>query len=133
MYIVFIIGTAGSGKSLLTASFTEWLKMSKQKVTTINLDPGVITLPYSPDIDVRDYVSIGELMEKHGLGPNGALVMAADLIAEETDTIAEEIENENPDMVIVDTPGQMELFAFRASGPYIVSELTKEPKANLFV
>ena len=91
MYIVFIIGTAGSGKSLLTASFTEWLKMSKQKVTTINLDPGVITLPYSPDIDVRDYVSIGELMEKHGLGPNGALVMAADLIAEETDTIAEEI------------------------------------------
>lgn len=133
MYIVFIIGTAGSGKSLLTASFTEWLKMSKQKVTTINLDPGVITLPYSPDIDVRDYVSVGELMEKHGLGPNGALVMAADLIAEETDTIAEEIENENPDMAIVDTPGQMELFAFRASGPYIVSELTKEPKALIYL
>jgi len=133
MYIVFIIGTAGSGKSLLTASFTEWLKMAKQKVIAVNLDPGVVTLPYSPDIDVRDYVSVGELMEKHGLGPNGALVMAADLIAEETDTIAEEIENESPDMVIVDTPGQMELFAFRASGPYIVSELTKDPKAIIYL
>ena len=133
MYIVFIVGTAGSGKSLLTASYTEWLKTSKQKVTTLNLDPGVVTLPYSPDIDVRDYVSIGELMEKHGLGPNGALVMAADLIAEETDSIAEEIENEGPDVVIVDTPGQMELFAFRASGPYIVSELTKEPKALVYL
>jgi len=133
MYIVFIVGTAGSGKSLLTASFTEWLKLAKQKVIAVNLDPGVVTLPYSPDIDVRDYVSVGELMEKHGLGPNGALVMAADLIAEETDTIAEEIENESPDMVIVDTPGQMELFAFRASGPYIVSELTKDPKALVYL
>lgn len=133
MYVVFIVGTAGSGKTLLTAAFTDWLKMAKQKVITVNLDPGVVTLPYSPDIDVRDYVSIGELMERHGLGPNGALVMAADLIAEETDAIAEEIENEGPDMVIVDTPGQMELFAFRASGPYIVSELTKDPKAIVYL
>lgn len=133
MFFVFIVGTAGSGKSLLTASFTEWLKMAKQKVIAVNLDPGVVTLPYSPDVDVRDYVSLGEIMEKHGLGPNGALVMAADLIAEETETIAEEIENENPDMVIVDTPGQMELFAFRASGPYIVSELTKDPKALVYL
>lgn len=133
MYIVFIVGTAGSGKSLLTAAYSEWLKMAKQKVIAVNLDPGALTLPYSPDIDVRDYVSLRELMEKHGLGPNGALVMAADLIAEETDTIAEEIENESPDMVIVDTPGQMELFAFRASGPYIVSELTKDPKALVYL
>ena len=34
---------------------------------------------------------------------------------------------------MVDTPGQMELFAFRASGPYIVSELTKEPKALIYL
>jgi len=133
MYIVFIVGTAGSGKSLLTASYSDWLKMSKQKVTTVNLDPGVVTMPYTPDIDIRDYVNIENLMKEHELGPNGALVMAADLIAEETGTIAEEIEDENPDMVIVDTPGQMELFAFRASGPYIVSELTKNPKALVYL
>ncbi|RLG98275.1 GTPase, partial [Candidatus Bathyarchaeota archaeon] len=30
MFIVFIIGTAGSGKSLLTATYSEWLKMQKQ-------------------------------------------------------------------------------------------------------
>lgn len=54
MFIVFIIGTAGSGKSQLTATFGEWLKMSKQDVVTVNLDPGVSTLPYSPEVDVRD-------------------------------------------------------------------------------
>jgi GTPase SAR1 family protein len=129
MFIVFIIGTAGSGKSLLTASFSEWLKMSKQNVTVVNLDPGALKLPYSPDVDVRNYVNVGDLMEKYGLGPNGALIMAADLITDEIDEISKEIEDLTSDIVLVDTSGQMELFAFRASGPYIATELTKEPKA----
>ncbi len=133
MFIVFIIGTAGSGKSLLTASFSEWLKMSKQNVTVVNLDPGALKLPYSPDVDVRNYVNAGDLMEKYGLGPNGALIMAADLIADEIDEISKEIEDLTSDIVLVDTCGQMELFAFRASGPYIATELTKEPKAIVYL
>ena len=133
MVIVFIIGTAGSGKSLLTASFSEWLKMSKQNVTVVNLDPGALKLPYSPDVDVRNYVNVGDLMEKYGLGPNGALIMAADLIADEIDEISKEIEDLTSDIVLVDTCGQMELFAFRASGPYIATELTKEPKAIVYL
>jgi GTPase SAR1 family protein len=133
MFIVFIIGTAGSGKSLLTASFSEWLKMSKQNVTVVNLDPGALKLPYSPDVDVRNYVNVGDLMEKYGLGPNGALIVAADLIADEIDEVSKEIEDLKSDIVLVDTSGQMELFAFRSSGPYIAKELTKEPKAIVYL
>jgi len=133
MFITFIIGTAGSGKSLLTASLNEWLKVGKQKTATVNLDPGVLTLPYVPDIDIRNYINVNELMEKYGLGPNGALLMAADLIAEEAQRLGREIQDIKSDVVIVDTPGQMELFAFRASGPYIANELTKEPKAIIYL
>lgn len=133
MYIVFIIGTAGSGKSRLTAAYGNWLKMSKQDVAIVNLDPGASILPYSPEIDVRDYVDIGELMEKYQLGPNGALVMAADLLADQIDRISGEVEELQTDLVLVDTSGQMELFAFRASGPYIASELTKEPKTIVYL
>jgi len=133
MFMAFIIGTAGSGKSLLTAAFSEWLKMQKQDVVTVNLDPGVLELPYSPDVDVRDYVDVTSLMDEYQLGPNAALIMAADLIAEEIDKVAAEIEALNPDIVLVDTPGQMELFAFRASGPFIVNEITKEPKAIIYL
>jgi len=133
MFILFIVGTAGSGKSLLTASFSNWLKIGKQKVITLNLDPGAVFLPYSPDIDIRDRITVDEIMEKYGLGPNGALIMAADLIADEVERLGEEIEDLKPDIVIVDTPGQMELFAFRASGPYIADELTKEPKALVYL
>jgi GTPase SAR1 family protein len=128
-----MIGTAGSGKSLLTAAFGEWLRMNKQDVAIVNLDPGALTLPYSPDMDVRDYVNVADLMEKYGLGPNGALIMAADLVADEIEKISDEIEDLRSDIVLVDTPGQMELFAFRAAGPYIASELTREPKAIVYL
>jgi GTPase SAR1 family protein len=133
VFVVFFVGTAGSGKSFLTASFAEWLKIGKQNVITMNLDPGVSKLPYDPEIDVREYVDIERLINDYGLGPNGALIMAADLIAEETEALRMEIEDYNPDIVLVDTPGQIELFAFRASGPYIVSELTKEPRAIAYL
>ena len=133
MFTVFIIGTAGSGKSRLTGAFVDWLKMSKQDVVVVNMDPGVSTLPYSPDIDVRDYVDVGKLMDEYGLGPNGALIMAADLIADQIEEISKEIEELQSDIVLVDTSGQMELFAFRASGPYIANELTEEPRAIVYL
>lgn len=133
MSIVFIVGTAGSGKSLLTSALSEWLKMAKQDVAIMNLDPGVVTLPYTPDLDVRDYVNIEHLIEEYRLGPNGASIMAADLIAEQSDVLGREVEDLDADLVLVDTPGQMELFAFRASGPYIAGELTKRQKAIVYL
>jgi GTPase SAR1 family protein len=131
--IIFFIGTAGSGKSLLTASFAKWLGLQKQNVAILNLDPGVLTLPYTPDIDIRDSIDIEKLMDEYGLGPNGALVVAADLIADDASRIGSELEDLQQDVVLVDTPGQMELFAFRASGPYIVNEISKDPKALIYL
>ena len=133
MLTVFIIGTAGAGKSSFTAAFAEWLKTARQDVSTVNLDPGAVTLPYSPDVDVRNLINLENLMEEYRLGPNGALIMAADLIADETRRLTGEIEELQSDIVLVDTSGQMELFAFRASGPYIASELMKETKAIIYL
>ena len=66
--------------------------MSKQDVAVVNLDPGALKLPYSPDVDVRNYVDVGNIMEKYGLGPNGALIMAADLIADEIENLTRDID-----------------------------------------
>jgi len=133
VFIAFIIGTAGSGKSFLTSVLVEKMRQEKQKAATLNLDPGVINLPYSPDIDVRDYVTVDAIMEEYGLGPNGALIMATDMIASEIEHLKEEIEDLEPDILIADTPGQMELFAFRASGPFIAHGLSDEPKAIVYL
>jgi hypothetical protein len=133
MVVVFLVGTAGSGKSLLTSALDQWLKVGKQKSALVNLDPGVLNLPYTPDIDIRNSIDINEIMDKYNLGPNGALVLAADLIAEQAEQIGDEIDSLQADIVLVDTPGQMELFAFRASGPYIANELTNEQKAIIYL
>ena len=133
VFTTFIIGTAGSGKSMLTSCFADRLRMDRQNVATLNLDPGVVTLPYSPEIDIRDHITIEMIMEKYSLGPNGALIVAADLIASETGRLKEEIEDLDPDVLIIDTPGQMELFAFRISGPYIAQEITDEAKAIVYL
>src|SRR5215217_6599332 len=99
---------------------------------TLNLDPGAISLPYEPDVDVRNYVDIATLMESYGLGPNGSLIMASDMIATKLEEIQKEVDELNPDYLIVDTPGQIELFAFRASGPYFAVNLHADDKATIF-
>jgi len=78
-------------------------------------------------------VTVDEVMEKYGLGPNGALIMAADLIVNEIEHLREEVEDLNPDILIADTPGQMELFAFRASGPFLVRALSDDPEAIIYL
>ena len=119
---------------MFTQAFSEWLKMNKQDVAKVNLDPGAANLPYTPDVDVRNYVNVENLMQDYGLGPNGALVMAADLIADQIQSINDEIEEQKADIILLDTSGQMELFAFRASGPYITTELLKdEPKTIVYL
>jgi GTPase SAR1 family protein len=72
-------------------------------------------------------------MQQYGLGPNGAMIMANDLIASKIDEIQNDVNKVNPDYLIVDTPGQIELFAYRSSGRFIVENLTSEEKTNIFL
>ncbi|MEA2070920.1 MAG: ATP/GTP-binding protein [Asgard group archaeon] len=116
MYTAFFVGTAGSGKSYLTKSLSDYLIQNEINVASLNMDPGVLHLPYAPTIDVRDYININEIMAQYELGPNGGLVAAVDLITSQAGEIIEEIDDYSPDILLVDTPGQMELFAFRSTG-----------------
>ena len=133
MGLIFVIGMAGSGKSLLTGSFVSWLRDQEQDAVAVNLDPGAVELPYQPDVDVREYITVEEVMEKYGLGPNGAMIAAADMIATFVKDIEAELDDLGPDVAVVDTPGQMEVFAFRPSGLFIVKHLTTWPKAIVYL
>ncbi|MCA1811735.1 MAG: ATP/GTP-binding protein [Halobacteriales archaeon] len=120
---IYFVGTAGAGKSTLVAAYDRWAKQHGLGTVLVNLDPGAEKLPYTPDVDIRDWVKISDIMEEHGLGPNGAQVAAADMIAMNLDEVKEEIDGFRADQVLIDTPGQIELFVFRQSGKHIVSSL----------
>jgi len=130
---IFVTGTAGSGKSMLTSKILEYYQKNGVFASALNLDPGVESLPYRPDVDVRDYVDIVQIMKKYDLGPNGSMIMANDLIATKIDDIQNEIHGVNPDYLIVDTPGQIELFAYRASGPFFIQNIDACEKTNIFL
>ncbi|MEM2128049.1 MAG: ATP/GTP-binding protein [Candidatus Methanomethyliaceae archaeon] len=124
MNFVYIMGTAGSGKSALTSALADRLRISDIDVATVNLDPGVRWLPYSPEVDIREYVNYDRMIEDYRLGPNGALVACVDAAVNHVKEMKEELERLEPDYVLVDTPGQMELFAYRDSGTFIASALS---------
>ena len=133
MKAIFVTGTAGSGKSMLTSKILEYYQKNGVFASVLNLDPGVESLPYRPDVDVRDYVDIVQIMQQYDLGPNGSMIMANDLIATKIEDIQNEIHGVNPDYLIVDTPGQIELFAYRASGPFFIQNIDASEKTNIFL
>jgi len=132
-HFVFMVGMAGTGKSALTGAYIDWLRAQDQDVLSLNLDPGATSLPYNPDIDARNYVDIKQLMVDYSLGPNGALIMASDLLVDHLEEMRKEIDDANPDMIIADTPGQIELFAFREGGRFIVNDLPDDNCALIYL
>ena len=118
---------------MLASKIFEYYTRNGAFVGMLNLDPGVENLPYTCDVDVRDYVDIVSIMRQYDLGPNGSMIMANDLIASKIDELQSAVDNVNPDYLIVDTPGQIELFAYRASGPFFVQNLNAEQKVVMFL
>ena len=133
MYAIFLTGTAGAGKSLLTSVLKTWYSDQGSTAIAVNLDPGAFSLPYSPDVDVKDHIDIKSIMDSYQLGPNGAIIFAADMISTRLPEIQEQVDTLNPEYAIFDTPGQIELFAYRQSGPYFVENFVCDVRCNIFL
>lgn len=132
-YIV-MVGTAGAGKSALTEAFGGFLENQGYSVARVNLDPAADWIPYVADVDVREYVSARKVMEEFKLGPNGALVASVDMLAGHIKRLREDLGSLEADYILIDTPGQMELFAYRSTGPFVLSALTEDsPSAAVFL
>lgn len=124
--MVVFTGPGASGKTSLTATFSEWLmKEFSSSVSIVNLDPAVEKLPYSPDFDVRELIDFRRLMSEEGLGPNGAMIKALDTLAEKNREILVRLRKLRSDYILVDTPGLSELFLLRDSGPKVIRTLKK--------
>ena len=102
MFYIYFIGTAGSGKSTLTYAFQQWTERLGIDAISVNLDPGVDRLLYSPDIDIRDWIVLDEVMDEYGLGPNGAQIACADMLAIKIREIKEIIDKFDADYVLID-------------------------------
>lgn len=132
--IIFVMGPAGSGKTSLVNKFSQWLKLNLEaEVGIINLDPAVDYLPYVADIDVREIVDARKLMREERLGPNGALIRAMEILSENSEKIVKSIEALKKDYIMVDTPGQLDMFVFHDFGEKILSNIDITKSVGIFL
>lgn len=118
---IICIGMAGSGKTTFMQRLNAHLHQHKNPPYVLNLDPAVLSVPYKPNIDIRDSVKYRKVMEEYGLGPNGAIVTSLNLFSTKIDQVIKLIDSKGDKFknVIVDTPGQIECFVWSASGAII--------------
>lgn len=130
---VYFTGTAGAGKTSFVRAYSAWLRSSGFDTIVVNLDPGNEATDFEPDVDIREWVRLVDIQDEYGLGPNGAQVAAADMIALKIFEVKQAVTELKTDYVLVDTPGQIELFAFREASKAIVDALSGDRSLIAFL
>ncbi|KAI0432502.1 hypothetical protein F5Y09DRAFT_139825 [Xylaria sp. FL1042] len=131
---IVCVGMAGSGKTTFMQRINAHLHAQKDPPYVINLDPAVLNVPFESNIDIRDSVNYKEVMKQYNLGPNGGILTSLNLFATKVDQILGLLEKraapdpEKPDKklirnILVDTPGQIEVFVWSASGQILLESL----------
>ncbi|KAF7660950.1 hypothetical protein LDENG_00272320 [Lucifuga dentata] len=122
---LIVLGMAGSGKTTFVQRLTAHLHSVRSPPYVINLDPAVHEIPFPANIDIRDTVNYKEVMKQYSLGPNGGIVTSLNLFATRFDQVMKFIEKkqQNHRYVLIDTPGQIEVFTWSASGTIITEAL----------
>ena len=70
--VVLLIGMAGAGKTTMFHRLNYHCASEGLNAYYVNLDPAVLSIPFTPHVDVRDTVDYREVMKQYKLGPNGA-------------------------------------------------------------
>ncbi|XP_043274531.1 GPN-loop GTPase 1 [Venturia canescens] len=124
---VIVLGMAGSGKTTFVQKIVSTLYESGRPYV-INLDPACKEVPYPANIDIRDTVNYKQVMKQYRLGPNGGIVTTLNLFSTKFDKVVELLEKASDDheYVILDTPGQIEIFTWSASGTIITEALASQ-------
>ncbi|KAJ3774989.1 XPA-binding protein 1 [Lentinula raphanica] len=122
---IITIGMAGAGKSTFVQRINSYLHSKNSPPYVLNLDPAVAFMPFEANIDIRDTVNYKEVMKQYNLGPNGGILTALNLFTTKFDQVLSLVEKraDTVDYVILDTPGQIEIFTWSASGAIITDAI----------
>ncbi|KAK0254678.1 hypothetical protein LTR02_016352 [Friedmanniomyces endolithicus] len=145
---VICVGMAGSGKTTFMQRINAHLHEKHQQSPTttappyvLNLDPAVRSVPFDSNIDIRDSVNYKEVMKQYNLGPNGGILTSLNLFSTKIDQVMGILEKRClpqpspqqeqqtappkplPTHILLDTPGQIEVFVWSASGSILLSAL----------
>jgi len=127
-YAQLVIGPAGSGKSTYCKHLYDHCQAINRTIHLVNLDPAAEAFEYPVSIDLRELISLEDVMQELQLGPNGGLLYCMEYMEDNLEEwLGEELEGYGEeDYLVFDCPGQIELYnhvgAFRSLVNYLKSD-----------
>ncbi|KAG6916936.1 hypothetical protein DXG01_004623 [Tephrocybe rancida] len=121
-----VCGSPGSGKSTYCYGKHQLFTALERPISVVNLDPANDSISYPCAIDISSLITLKDVMEEHGLGPNGGMLYCMEYLEANFDWLEERLKELDPDTyVLFDLPGQVELSTNHDSVKRIVEKLTK--------
>ncbi|KAK5124536.1 hypothetical protein LTR85_001753 [Meristemomyces frigidus] len=125
-YGTIIMGPAGAGKTTFCSALIQHLRNNKRSCFYINLDPAAEEFVYEPDVDIKDLITLEDVMEELHLGPNGGLIYCFEFLLENMDFLTDPLESVTEEyLIIIDMPGQIELYTHVPIVPNLIKALTR--------
>ena len=115
-----VMGPAGSGKTTYCKTMQEHSVNLKRRINLVNLDPAADDFEYGPCIDIKELIDLNSVMTELGFGPNGGLMYCFDYLAENLEWLNEQLTDFEDDNLIIDCPGQIELYIHSESMKKII-------------
>ncbi len=129
--LAVVVGAPGAGKSTYCRVAAEFLRGVGRKVAIVNLDPANEAPGYESAADVRELCTVEGAMREHGLGPNGALVWCMETLEASAEWLEQRLEGLRDCYLLLDCPGQIELFTHHPSLRALLQRLTRRPSLRL--
>ncbi|KAI4257814.1 MAG: hypothetical protein L6R42_005439 [Xanthoria sp. 1 TBL-2021] len=127
-----VMGPAGAGKTTFCNALIQHLRLNKRSCFYVNLDPAADDFSYEPDLDIKDLISLEDVMEEMGLGPNGGLIFCFEHLLQNLDFLTNALEPLSEEyLIIIDLPGQIELYTHIPVVPTLVKHLTRFGSLNV--
>lgn len=73
--------------------------------------------------DIRDLISLEDVMSELELGPNGGLIYCMEYLMQNISWLAEKVADYEDDFIVFDCPGQIELYSHIQVMPTIARQL----------
>ncbi|OJJ49698.1 hypothetical protein ASPZODRAFT_128204 [Penicilliopsis zonata CBS 506.65] len=129
---VLVMGPAGAGKTTFCNAMIQHLQHTRRSCFYVNLDPAAETFQYEPDLDIRELITLEDVMEELGLGPNGGLIYCFEFLLQNLDFLTQALDPLSEEyLIVIDMPGQIELYTHIPLLPSLVQFLSRAGPLNI--
>ncbi|KAI2623708.1 hypothetical protein GGS21DRAFT_494219 [Xylaria nigripes] len=120
-----VLGSPGAGKSTYCDGMHQFMSAIGRECSVVNLDPANDKTNYPCALDIRNLVTLEEIMADDQLGPNGGTLYAFEELEHNVEWLEGGLKELGESYVLFDCPGQVELYTHHNSLRNIFFKLQK--------